>query len=267
MPELPEVETIRRDLERGILKAKIKRIEVRDQRVLRQDLHDFTSRLEGRTIVAIKRLGKALIFNLDSDELLVVAVMMTGQLVINGTPDKHTRLIFNLSTGTLLYNDQRVFGQLRVVKHLNEIKYFNILGPEPLSQDFSEPYIAEKLKKTKRPVKNILLDHMFVAGIGNIYACEILFRSGINPRRTGDKIKKAEIGVLKKHIVETLQEAIGLRGSSMRNYRDGAGQKGRFNERLQVYAREKDPCPVCKAAIQRIIQAGRSTFYCMKCQK
>ncbi len=268
MPELPEVETIRRDLERGILNTTIKQIDIIDKRVLRQPVKDFTRRLQGRTIISIKRLGKALILGLDSKECWVVAVMMTGQLVINGEPDSHTRLRFALSGGkTLLYNDQRVFGQLRVVKDIHEINYFRILGPEPFDKKFNESYIQGCLKKTRRPIKNVLLDHTFVAGVGNIYACEILFRAGISPLRLGDSLMKKEIADIRQQTIEVLNEAIKLRGSSMRNYRDGAGQKGQFNKSIRVYARESQSCVTCKTPIARIIQAGRSTFYCPCCQE
>ena len=193
--------------------------------------------------------------------------MMTGQLVVDGQANAHTRLKFDLSTGqTLLYNDQRVFGQLRVVSDIQEIKYFRIIGPEPFDHAFDAAYMAGYLKKTKRPIKNILLDHTFVAGIGNIYACEILFRSGISPKRIGDKIKRNEIPIIRQQTIDVLNEAIRLRGSSMRNYVGGDGKKGQFNKRIEVYAREGNACVVCTAPVVRIIQAGRSTFYCMKCQ-
>lgn len=268
MPELPEVETIRRDLESGISNHIIHQINIIDARVLRQDKADFKRRLKGRKIVAIKRRGKALMLELDSADILVIAVMMTGQLVIGGNKNPHSRLEFDLSDNKkLFYNDQRVFGQLRVVRHIDEIKYFRILGPEPFDKVFNEDYMAAYLAKTKRPVKNVLLDHTFVAGIGNIYSCEILFRSHISPRRTGDQIKKKEIAVLREQIITVLKEAIALRGSSMRNYVGGDGQKGQFNKSIEVYAREGLPCVRCISSITRIIQAGRSTFYCMKCQR
>jgi formamidopyrimidine-DNA glycosylase len=127
--------------------------------------------------------------------------------------------------------------------------------------------MREALRKTKRPIKNVLLDHTFVAGIGNIYACEILFRSRINPKRQACRISLEEIRTIHRNIVEVLKEAIAYRGSSMRNYRDASGKKGRFNERLAVYARKGLSCHRCHTLIQRIVQAGRSTFYCGHCQK
>jgi formamidopyrimidine-DNA glycosylase len=241
---------------------------VHDTFVLRTARAEFIQRLKGQTIRKIYRRGKAVVIHLGSDEFLVIQLMMTGQLVFNAPADKHTRVIFIFSDGSkLLYNDQRRFGQLRVVKKLNTIKYFNILGPEPFSKEFTPAYVRECLKKSARPIKNLLLDHTFVAGIGNIYACEILFRSRVSPGRLARLIKKDEADIIHDQIIAVLQEAIVHRGSSIRNYRDGAGQKGNFNQRLAVYGRQGLPCPRCKAQIQRIIQSARSTFYCACCQK
>ena len=268
MPELPEVETIVRDLNQTITAKTFSRIIVRDSFVLRQGKDDFTKRIKGRTVVTITRRGKAVIIHLKPKGFLVVQLMMTGQLIVDASPDRHTRVIFNFSDGTkLLYNDQRRFGQLRSVDKLEEIPHFNNLGPEPLSKDFTPALMRELFKNTSRPIKNVLLDHTFVAGIGNSYACEILFRSALSPKRPAKMIKLKEAETLHRLIIEVLNEAILHRGSSMRNYRDASGQKGRFNERLSVYAREGEPCLVCHQAIGRITQAGRSTFYCGHCQK
>lgn len=268
MPELPEVETIRRDLERGLLRKTLERVEIIDSTVIRQPIPSFTRALRGQTITAVDRRGKALTLQLGSGAYLVVQVMMTGQMVLNGAPDASTRGIFHFKEGGhVLYNDQRKFGQLRVVKDPSEIKYFRILGPEPFAEAFSPAYIAASLKKTTRPIKNVLMDHTFVAGIGNIYASEILFHSRINPERPAHRIKQVEIPALLAHTHTILQEAIEYRGSSMRNYRDGAGVKGTFNTRIKVYAREGEACAVCQTPIRRIVQAGRSTFYCRRCQR
>lgn len=268
MPELPEVETIVRDLNKSLRGKIFSDVTVHDAFVLRQQPDDFIRRIKGPALENITRRGKALILHLASGEFLVIQLMMTGQLIANGQADKHTRVTFNFSDGSkLLYNDQRRFGQLRVVSKLSEVKHFNILGPEPFAKEFTPAFMHEAFRKTLRPVKNVLLDHTFVAGIGNIYDCEILFRSRISPKRPARRISLAESGTIHRTIIEVLKEAIVHRGSSMRNYRDGSGQKGRFNERLSVYARQGLPCPRCKKPVQRIIQAGRSTFYCGHCQK
>ncbi len=281
MPELPEVETIVRDLSKSLRCKTFSDVIVHDAFLLRQTADDFIRRLKDRVISKITRRGKAVIVHLASParvfgreaagragEFLVIQLMMTGQLIANGQRDKHTRLTFTFSDGSrLLYNDQRRFGQLRVVAKLSEIRHFNILGPEPFSKDFSPAFMREAFQKTIRPVKNVLLDHTFVAGIGNIYACEILFRSQLSPKRQARRISQAEIKTIHRTIIEVLKEAIAHRGSSVRNYRDGEGQKGRFNERLSVYARQGLPCPRCQRPVQRVSQAGRGTFYCGHCQK
>ena len=278
MPELPEVETIVRDLNKSIRGKTIVKGIVHDPLVIRTSgIHakkarpkseDFTQRIKGQTIEKITRRGKAVIVHLVSGNFLVVQLMMTGQLIINGTPDRHTRVEFHFSDGTgLLYNDQRRFGQLRLVEDLNQIAHFKRLGPEPFSKEFTPAFLREFLNKTSRPIKNVLLDHTVVAGIGNIYACEILFRSKINPKRPGEQIILTETKAIHQKIIEVLKEAILHRGSSMRNYRDAAGEKGRFNERLSVYGRQGLPCMCCQKPVQRITQAGRSTFYCLHCQK
>jgi len=268
MPELPEVETIVRDLRGPLSRKTFSGVIVLDAFVLRQQAGDFIRRIKGRSIDKITRRGKAVIVHLASGEFLVIQLMMTGQLIMDGLEDKHTRIKFVFSDGSsLLYNDQRRFGQLRVVQNLNEIKHFNILGPEPFSKEFTTALMLEAFRKTTRPIKNVLLDHTFVAGIGNIYACEILFRSQLNPKRIASRISLAETGIIHHNIRDVLKEAIAHRGSSVRNYRDGSGKKGHFNERLSVYSRQGLPCPRCQKSIQRISQAGRSTFYCGHCQK
>jgi formamidopyrimidine-DNA glycosylase len=241
---------------------------VHDAFVLRQKEKDFIRRIKNQPVKEITRRGKAIIMHLGSGEFLVIQVIMTGQLIIDGLKDKHTRLTFYFSDDSkLLYNDQRRFGQLRVVAKLDEIKHFTILGPEPFSKEFTPALMRETFQHKTRPIKNVLLDHTFVAGIGNIYACEILFRSRVSPKRQAGRISLAETKTIHSHIVKVLKEAITHRGSSMRNYVDSAGKKGRFNERLSVYAREDAACPRCQKPILRITQAGRSTFYCGQCQK
>ncbi len=268
MPELPEVETIARDLQKTILNKVIRCVDVHDPFVVKQSKTDFIKRLNKQGIDAITRRGKALAIHLSSGEFFIVQVMMTGQLVFNATPDRHTRVVFDFTDGSkLLYNDQRRFGHLQVVKNLEEVKHFQILGPEPFSKEFNDEYLCQQLKKSRRPIKTLLLDHTMVAGIGNIYACEILFRSKISPKKLSCRINRGQASQIRYQIIDVLKEAIAARGSSMRNYRDGAGNKGRFKSRIRVYAREGDACVACATPIERIVQGGRSTFYCVKCQK
>ena len=291
MPELPEVETIKRDLEKAILHKTFGRIEIPDPFVLRNPPKEFVKVLSKQSITAILRRGKVLIicvmperFNRasrivaksgspteafgDDRNYLIIQLMMTGQLVVGQKPGKHTRVLFKFTDNSeLLYNDQRRFGQLRVVKDLADVKHLQMLGPEPFDPKFNGEYIFDYMRQSRRPIKTLLLDHTFVAGIGNIYACEILFRSGISPKRQGQRISRLQAQEIHKNIVKVLNEAIAYRGSSMRNYRDAAGAEGTFKKRIQVYAREGQACLRCKKLVQRIIQAGRSTFFCPQCQK
>ncbi len=300
MPELPEVETIRRDLEKSILRKTIRKVEVLDPFVLRTPHKKFIKTIEKHSISAISRRGKALIIECSpsviperfplltgtsvgrnrgsriqdsrfrgNDKIyLVVQLMMTGQLVVDSKVHKHTRVIFRFSDKrVLLYNDQRRFGQLRAVKDLAEVQHLNILGPEPFDQKFNPAYIFEYTCQSKRPIKTLLLDNTFVAGIGNIYACEILFRCGIAPDRFSGRLSPREVKSIHQNIVVVLKEAIKHRGSSIRNYRDAFGKEGEFKKLIQVYAREYKECFRCTKPIKRIVQAGRSTFYCSKCQK
>jgi len=272
MPELPEVETIKRDLEKVILQKRIISVQILDRRVIRDiPPENFSKALAGQQIDSILRRGKALVFTLlPSRKMLVVQLMMTGQLVASSKAgaSRDKRIVFLLSNHKyLLYNDQRKFGQLRIVRDLKEIKYFRILGPEPLAAEFTKEYLTAALGKTGRPIKNVLLDHTVVAGIGNIYASEILFAAGISPQRPANRLNLSEVKRLHAAIPAILKQAIRFRGTSMRNYRDASGKKGNFLARLQVYGRDGNPCRKCRAQIQRKVMAGRSTFFCPGCQK
>ena len=267
MPELPEVETICCDLNKQILGQTIQDVRVLDPRVLRQSPQVFKKSLIGQKIEDIYRRGKAIVFQLSNGNMLVVQLMMTGQLVVGERAHAHTRVSLELMDHVVHYHDQRVFGQLRVIKDMQELPYFQRLGPEPLDPAFNLDYVKARLARSRRPIKNMLLDHAFVAGIGNIYASEILFRSKISPLRLSQQLKAKEIGALLIQVHDVLKEAILRRGTSMRNYVDAQGQKGQFNQAIQVYGRAAEPCLVCRKAIVRLVQAGRSTFYCPKCQR
>ena len=267
MPELPEVETIKRDLENRILHHSIEEVSVRDTMVVRFPSKKlFIKQLEGKHIEALERRGKAIIFKLSGGYFLIIQLVMTGQLIF-GKKSPHARVSFKLSNGEYLnYNDQRRFGRLNVVRNLNELKFFKSLGPEPFDGDFNAAWLTKELKKHKVPIKSLLMNQSFVAGIGNIYANEILFRCGINPQRPGRSLRPEEIKTLHKMTILILKKAIELRGSSVNTYRDANGQKGFFINRLKVYGKAKDKCVLCKAPIERIVLAGRSTFFCRRCQ-
>lgn len=272
MPELPEVETIRRDLNRQILNYTIQDVRFFDTRVIRDiSPQAFRKILLGRTIDQIHRRGKALIFQLNPKPVFfVVQLMMTGQLVLRKKMRREpaTKVVFVLSNGRYLhYNDQRVFGRLQVVADLETMKYFRNLGPEPLSKGFTAQKLAEFVRTRRRAIKNVLLDHTTVAGIGNIYAAEILFAAGIDPRRPAAGLESREISRLYRAIKQILRQAVSLRGSSVNTYRDAAGQKGSFINYIKVYDRTGQACPRCHNPVSRIVQAGRSTFFCEGCQK
>ena len=187
---------------------------------------------------------------------------------MNGPKLKETKLTFLLSNGQYLnYNDQRIFGRLTFTQRLEDLSYLRTLGVEPLNGHFSLEWLGENLKKKKVPMKVLLMKQEFIAGIGNIYASEILFASKIHPRRPAFQLKKPEVTTLYQKIVHILKEAIEFRGTSMRNYRDVSGHKGGYINRMKVYARHNEPCLECGATIQRIVQGGRSTFFCKDCQK
>lgn len=272
MPELPEVETIARDLKAKITGFKIEEVQVLDPRVIRHVRpDDFVRRLKGRVIASVSRRGKAIIIRFfDSADQWIVQLGMTGQMIVSGdpAPSRGTKVTLRLSNNSALhYNDYRMFGRLQIVGDLKEISYFKKIGPEPLEKKFSVSWLSGALKKHNSPIKPLLLNQNFVAGIGNIYASEILFESGIHPSRKASDLKDKEIALLHAATRKILKMAVRLRGSSVNTYRDANGQKGKFVNRIRVYGRENESCLICGTALVREMQGGRSTFYCGKCQK
>jgi formamidopyrimidine-DNA glycosylase len=272
MPELPEVETIKRDLEERIVGLKIQKIEIRDARVIRGiSKEQFTKSLRGQTFTDIHRRGKALIFDFTpGKKKLVVQLMMTGQFILAAErqSDKAVKVILALSNGEYLhYNDQRLFGRLQLVEELTDIPYFHGLGPEPLAREFPKHKLTAALERHKMPIKTLLLNHRFVSGIGNIYASEILFVGGIRPEKPACNLISQEVRRLTKAIPQVLKAAVKARGTSMNTYRDGLGQRGNYLSKLKVYGRQGEPCGVCGAKVEKIVLSGRSTFFCPDCQR
>jgi formamidopyrimidine-DNA glycosylase len=267
MPELPEVETIKRDLTKKIIHKKIVDVAVLDHRVIKHlSPRQFTQNLKGKTFSDIVRRGKAIVFAFTDPGYLVIQLMMTGQLIYGKALTK-AKVRIHLSNGNCLnYNDQRLFGRLHFVRDLNALKYFQSLGPDPLGDGFHADWLKAALAARKSPIKSLLMNQSFMAGIGNIYACEILFGSAIHPQRSADTLKPEEIESLYRVTLSTLKEALRFRGTSMNTYRDLNGEKGRFTRRLKVYGREDEPCVQCQTPIGRIVQAGRSSFFCKRCQ-
>ncbi len=244
MPELPEVETIKEDLNKTLKALTIQSIKILDERVIQGQPQKFLQSLQGKTIKQVSRRAKAVIIHFTDQTFLIVHLKMTGQLIVaKAVQDlmiKETKVIFMLSKNwVLVYNDQRVFGKLTFVKRLDECSYLNNVGPEPLEQDANVGWLAQELKKRKSPIKPLLMNQMFVAGIGNIYASEILFEARISPTRQASRLKSGEVEKLHKAIQDILKSAIKWRGCSMRNYRDSAGEKGLFMNKIKVYARQE----------------------------
>jgi formamidopyrimidine-DNA glycosylase len=282
MPELPEVETVRRGLEPILVGNAFARVEQR-----RPDLRfplpqRFGERLSGRTIEALDRRAKYLLARLDDGEVLVMHLGMTGRFSINGSatkpPPKHEHVVFHLGDGTRVrYSDARRFGYMDLIptKSLNSHALFKALGVEPLSAALTAEWLAGRLTGKAASIKAALLDQTLIAGIGNIYACEALFRAGISPMRLAGTLASKSgkpttmTGPLVEAVKAVLADAIRAGGSSLRDYKRTDGRLGRFQHRFKVYGRAGKPCSKkgCGGTVRRIVQGGRSTFYCPTCQR
>jgi formamidopyrimidine-DNA glycosylase len=290
MPELPEVETVRRGLEPVLVGNAFARVEQR-----RADLRfplpeNFGTRLSGRRIEALDRRAKYLLARLDDGEVLVMHLGMTGRFSIdraNGPSGavpaqrkvpKHEHIVFHLDDGTLVrYSDTRRFGLMDLIRseRLDMHALFKGLGIEPLSSGLTPDWLAGRLKGKATSIKAALLDQKLIAGLGNIYVCEALHRAGISPiklagtlaTKSGKPTKKTE--ALVAAIKAVLADAIKAGGSSLRDYKRADGRLGRFQHRFKTYNREGKPCPRtgCGGTVRRIVQGGRSTFYCPTCQR
>lgn len=272
MPELPEVETIKRDLEKVILKKKIVDVIVRRRSVIKEPgLKKFKTILKDSQCVNILRRGKLLVIQIKTHAhevyFLTVHLRMTGQLVF-GALDLKSRVSFLLSCGNYLnYNDQRTLGELRLVKNWESLSIVKNMGPEPLDKNLKIGEFKRRILRHSTRIKPLLLDQSFIAGIGNIYAAEALFMSGISPLRRADELTDNEMEGLFKNMKEVLNKAIKCRGSSFSNYRDGQGRRGKFSRHFYVYGRSGQACFKCDDEVKRIVLGGRGTYFCGKCQK
>jgi formamidopyrimidine-DNA glycosylase len=277
VPELPEVETLKRDLDKEAVGRKFKSVEVSGMRSIRRHRtrKQFVDRLEGRKISSVTRKGKYLLITVDSGDVLVVHLGMSGQLLrclAKDPKDKHTHVVFTFSTGgQLRFVDPRTFGEMFVTtpdELLKEVPELAHLGFDPLESVMSWPDFGERLRQRRVKLKPLLMDQSFLAGIGNIYSDEILFAAGLRHDRTSEGLTAQEVRRLYRAMVETLQEAIKHRGSSLADeqYRDLFGEVGDFQSQHKVYDREGAPCRRCRNPIMREKAAGRSTFYCPRCQ-
>jgi formamidopyrimidine-DNA glycosylase len=257
MPELPEVETVVRTVAPHLLGRTILEARFTSKFVTPGNRAALARKLAGRTIQSVRRRGKFIVIELDQSTL-VIHLGMTGNLLSAGKPEKHTHGFFRLNDGELLYNDPRQFGRIE----LTDLRVRK-LGPEPLEitlEDFT------KRMKRRAQVKPLLMNQAFLAGLGNIYVDESLFRSGIHPLTIAEKLSAARVARLHQTIRELLIEAIEHRGSTISDYRDADGAAGGFQLRHQVYGREGGPCVVCQTPIRKILVAQRGTHFCPKCQ-
>jgi len=274
MPELPEVETIRCQLEPLLNGRTISRAEVLDPLIVAPATPDsFKRRLRSITITALKRRGKYRLLDLDSKDPLVMHLRMTGILTYLHPPPseeekKHLRMLLHFDDGTgLAFHDTRRFGRAFILKPEENEQYWSRFGPEPLEKGFDAAYLKKLLAGRSRPVKSLLLDQSMVAGIGNIYADEALYKAGIMPTRPAGGLSDEEIRRLTRSIRATLKKAIKLQGSSIDTYRDSMGRKGSFQETFQVHRRQGKPCPSCGTSVEKIRVGGRGTYFCPVCQK
>jgi formamidopyrimidine-DNA glycosylase len=281
MPELPEVETVRRGLLPVMEGAVIARAEV-NRPDLRWPLPDrMADRLTGRTVTALRRRSKYILADLSSGETLLVHLGMSGRMLISGAqlgtfyhdhpaPQKHDHVVLHMAGGArITFNDARRFGAMDLLPTGGSHPLLAGLGPEPFGNDFNEPYLAGRLQGRKTPIKSALLDQRIVAGLGNIYVAETLFRARISPLRLAGDLAKPQVHALVPIIREVLAEAIDAGGSSLRDFRQANGELGYFSKHFQVYDREGDPCetPGCTGTITRTVQSGRSSFWCPSCQR
>ena len=276
MPELPEVETIRRELEREAVGKRIKAIEVHGTRtVRRQTKKNLMSRLEGTKITAADRRGKYLVLKLDSGELLVVHLGMSGQLLRAVAKDpvaKHTHVIMTFTQGgQLRFVDPRTFGELFVTapdELTNEIPELADLGMDPLDEPISWVTFGQRLLARTTKLKPLLMDQSFIAGIGNIYSDEILWEAGLRRDRTPQTLSSMEVRRLYRAVVEVLHEAVKHRGSTLgdQQYVDLHGKPGEYQTLHQVYARDGEACRRCRATIAKEKVGGRSSYFCPACQ-
>jgi formamidopyrimidine-DNA glycosylase len=270
MPELPEVETIVRDLGRLVPGARLTGVEVlRPDLVEGGDPEAFARGLRGRRIHGIGRRAKNIVFDLGADRL-VVNLGMTGRLLVAGRAEPvphHTGVLLGLDDGRrLVYHDVRRFGRLSLLAADEWRARSERMGYEPLSPEFTPEALHRLASRSRSPIKPWLMDQRRVVGVGNIYASEALHRAGIDPRRPANRLSAADAGRLHREIRDVLREAIDFRGTTLLDYRDASGEEGGFAARLRVYDRKGEPCRRCGSPVERIVQAGRSTFLCPACQ-
>ncbi|TDL84935.1 bifunctional DNA-formamidopyrimidine glycosylase/DNA-(apurinic or apyrimidinic site) lyase [Meridianimarinicoccus aquatilis] len=287
MPELPEVETVRCGLSPVMEGFRIDQADIRRPDLRWPFPENMADRLTGQTVLRLRRRSKYILADLSGGESLLIHLGMSGRMLISQAdvrsapgifvhahpaPEKHDHVVLDMSGGArITFNDPRRFGAMDMAPtpEIDAHKLLTGLGPEPLGNSFDEPYLIAKLKGRNTPIKSALLDQRIVAGLGNIYVCEALYRAGIAPTRKAGRLSAARAASLVPIIRDVLGDAIKAGGSSLRDYRQADGELGYFQHSFRVYGREGNPCNTegCDDTIRRIVQSGRSSFYCPTCQR
>jgi len=268
LPELPEVETIKNELFTRVIGRRFANVTLCDAKSVKQpSADDFQRGLIGKRITDLKRRGKYLIFRLSGGNALIIHLKMTGALLLNPKqPDGYARVIFHLDDGSrLVFTDRRRLGAVWLLE--DEQAIVGKLGPEPLDTEFTLETLAGRLHKRQAPIKAVLLDQGFIAGIGNMYADEALFAAKIHPLRQANRLSPQEIRNLHQAIVDVLESAIDSKGASIDTYKRPDGRLGTAHDNFRVAHRGGKPCPVCGISIQRLAIRNRGSYFCPNCQK
>ncbi len=283
MPELPEVETVRRGLAPAMEGFVISQAQVNRPDLRWPFPENMAARLTDKRVLRLRRRSKYILADLDSGETALIHLGMSGRMLVSGdplgqfvrdhpAPEKHDHVVFEMENGArITFNDPRRFGAMDLFTTADGDSHplLATIGPEPLGNSFDENYLVTALSNRNTPMKSALLDQKTVAGLGNIYVCEALFRSKIHPARPARRVSKDRISRLVPVIRDVLSDAIRAGGSSLRDFRQADGELGYFQHSFDVYGREGEPCRSadCQSTIRRIVQSGRSTFYCPTCQR
>ena len=271
MPELPEVETVMRGLAPAWVGARFTRITLNRADLRRPFPDGLGQRLTGATVIACRRRAKYGLVDTDRGDTMILHLGMSGRMRLDPAAlVKHDHVVFETGNGRVVaFNDARRFGSIDLVPTIDADRHplLSGIGPEPLGAQFGPALLAAAFRDRLAPVKALLLDQRVVAGLGNIYVCEALFRAGIHPGRAGGRVATARIDALARAVPAVLGEAIAAGGSSLRDHAAPEGTLGYFQKGFSVYGQAGAPCPACATPIQRIVQSGRSSFFCPKCQR
>ena len=281
MPELPEVETVRRGLAPAMEGQIIAKADVNRPNLRWPFPQNMAGRLSGQRVERLRRRSKYILADLASGETLLIHLGMSGRMTVSGDPlgqfvhdhpatEKHDHVVFHMDNGArITFNDPRRFGAMDLFATNASHPLLDVLGPEPLGNDFNEAHLIDAFEGKNSPVKSALLDQRIVSGLGNIYVCETLYRGGVSPKRKAGNIASKRVGSLVPIIRDVLSDAIAAGGSTLNDFRQADGELGYFQHSFDVYGREGEPCNTegCSSQIARIVQSGRSSFYCPTCQR